>query len=103
MYELRKFNIILQEPVLFSGSIRDNILYGAEHPENVSDSQVEWAAKEANAYNFITKDLSEGFDTKVGERGVMLSGGQKQRVAIARALIKVSLTAPSKQLSVCQI
>lgn len=80
----------LQEPVLFSGSIRDNIVYGAEHPENVSDAQVEWAAREANALNFIIKDLSEGFNTRVGERGVMLSGGQKQRVAIARALIKVN-------------
>lgn len=51
--------------------------------------QVEWASREANAYNFITRDFPAGFDTKVGERGLMLSGGQKQRVAIARALIKV--------------
>ncbi|KAG8280911.1 ATP-binding cassette sub- B member 10, mitochondrial [Homalodisca vitripennis] len=79
---------VSQEPVLFSGSIRDNIVYGAEHPENVSDNQVEWAAKEANAHTFITKEFPEGFNTIVGERGVMLSGGQKQRVAIARALIK---------------
>uniref|UniRef100_A0A1B6FPA5 ATP-binding cassette sub-family B member 10, mitochondrial n=1 Tax=Cuerna arida TaxID=1464854 RepID=A0A1B6FPA5_9HEMI len=79
---------VSQEPVLFSGSIRDNIVYGAEHPENVSDTQVELAAKEANAHTFITKEFPAGFDTIVGERGVMLSGGQKQRVAIARALIK---------------
>jgi ABC-type multidrug transport system fused ATPase/permease subunit len=46
--------------------------------------------KEANAYDFITRSFPHGFDTLVGERGIMLSGGQKQRVAIARALIKVS-------------
>ncbi|XP_054262814.1 ATP-binding cassette sub-family B member 10, mitochondrial isoform X2 [Macrosteles quadrilineatus] len=79
---------VSQEPVLFSGTIRDNIIYGAEHPQAVSDNQVEWASREANAYNFITRDFPAGFDTKVGERGLMLSGGQKQRVAIARALIK---------------
>lgn len=74
---------------MFSGTIRENILYGAELPESVSDSRVEAAAREANAYAFITKDFPAGFDTVVGERGIMLSGGQKQRVAIARALIKV--------------
>lgn len=73
--------------MLFSGTIRDNIVYGVDC---VSDKQVEEAAREANAYTFITRDLSEGFDTKVGERGIMLSGGQKQRVAIARALVKVT-------------
>lgn len=75
--------------MLFSGTIRENIVYGAELPETVSDSRIEAAAKEANAYSFISKDFPAGFDTRVGERGIMLSGGQKQRVAIARALIKV--------------
>jgi len=60
------------------------------NPSEVTEDQLVAVAKEANAYNFITKNLPDGFDTLVGERGVMLSGGQKQRVAIARALIKVS-------------
>ncbi|PNF42848.1 ATP-binding cassette sub-family B member 10, mitochondrial [Cryptotermes secundus] len=79
---------VSQEPVLFSCSIRDNILYGAPNPSAVTEDQLISAAKEANAYDFITKSFPDGFDTLVGERGVMLSGGQKQRVAIARALIK---------------
>lgn len=79
---------VSQEPVLFSCSIRDNILYGAPNPSAVTEDQLVAAAKEANAYDFITKSFPDGFETLVGERGVMLSGGQKQRVAIARALIK---------------
>ena len=78
---------VSQEPVLFSSSIRDNILYGASEPEKVSQEDLERAAMEANAHNFI-KGFPEGYDTLVGERGVMLSGGQKQRIAIARAIIK---------------
>jgi len=78
---------VSQEPVLFSSSIRDNILYGASEPEKVSQEDLERAAMEANAHNFI-KAFPEGYDTLVGERGVMLSGGQKQRIAIARAIIK---------------
>ena len=80
---------VSQEPVLFSSSIRDNILYGAPNPEKVSQEDLERAAKEANAHNFIMA-FPEGYDTLVGERGVMLSGGQKQRVAIARAILKNS-------------
>lgn len=75
---------------MFSCSIRENILYGAPNPSAVTEDQLIAVTKEANAYNFITKNFPDGFDTLVGERGVMLSGGQKQRVAIARALIKVS-------------
>ncbi|KAJ9579752.1 hypothetical protein L9F63_004589, partial [Diploptera punctata] len=84
----RHIGTVNQEPVLFSCSIKDNILYGAPDPSAVSDNQLEAIAKEANAYDFITKDFPDGFNTLVGERGIMLSGGQKQRVAIARALIK---------------
>ncbi|XP_063217345.1 ATP-binding cassette sub-family B member 10, mitochondrial-like [Bacillus rossius redtenbacheri] len=84
----RHIGTVSQEPVLFSCSIRDNIVYGADNPEEVTDDQLFAAAKEANAYDFIVNTFPEGFNTKVGERGVMLSGGQKQRVAIARALIK---------------
>ena len=78
---------VSQEPVLFSSSIRDNILYGASEPEKVSQEDLERAAMEANAHGFIMA-FPDGYDTLVGERGVMLSGGQKQRIAIARAIIK---------------
>lgn len=73
-----------QEPLLFHRSIRDNIAY---FMPGVSDAAVEKAARAAHAHEFI-KDLPEGYDTMVGERGVKLSGGQKQRVAIARAVLK---------------
>ncbi|CAG9856685.1 unnamed protein product [Phyllotreta striolata] len=78
---------VSQEPVLFSCSIKDNILYGAEDDQKVTEEEFVKVCKEANVYEFA-RALPEGFDTIVGERGVMLSGGQKQRVAIARALIK---------------
>ncbi|WP_438991707.1 ABC transporter transmembrane domain-containing protein [Lentibacter sp.] len=76
--------VVPQDPVIFSGSARDNIRFG--RPE-ASDAEVEAAAKAAAAHEFIA-GLSEGYDTKLGERGVMLSGGQKQRVAIARAILR---------------
>jgi len=75
---------ISQEPVLFSGSIADNIKYG--NPD-ASHDQVVQAAKLSNAHTFI-EEFPRGYDTSVGERGVQLSGGQKQRIAIARALLK---------------
>ncbi|XP_021935969.1 ATP-binding cassette sub-family B member 10, mitochondrial isoform X2 [Zootermopsis nevadensis] len=83
-----QIGFVSQEPVLFSCSIRENILYGALNPSAVTEDELVAVAKEANAYDFITKSFPNGFDTLVGERGIMLSGGQKQRVAIARALIK---------------
>ena len=73
-----------QEPVLFSGSIADNIRYG--NPE-ASDEQIRAAAEQANAHVFIDS-FPEGYETQVGERGIQLSGGQKQRIAIARAIIR---------------
>lgn len=75
--------VALQEALLFSGSIRDNIRYG--RPE-ATDQEVVAAAKLAQAHEFITR-LPEGYDSIVGQRGVNLSGGQKQRLAIARALL----------------
>ncbi|RKP26234.1 P-loop containing nucleoside triphosphate hydrolase protein [Syncephalis pseudoplumigaleata] len=75
--------VVSQEPVLFAGTLADNIRYA--HPEATMD-QVEAAARMANC-DFIQR-LPDRFDTWVGERGVSLSGGQKQRVAIARALLK---------------
>lgn len=76
--------LALQEAVLFSGTIRDNIRFG--RPE-ATDEEIERAAIAAQADPFI-RDLPEGYDSIVGQRGVNLSGGQKQRLAIARALVK---------------
>ncbi len=73
----------LQEAVLFSGTVRDNIRYG--RPE-ASEDEVVAAAQAAQAHEFITS-FPQGYDTMIGERGVNLSGGQKQRIAIARALL----------------
>eukprot|EP00035_Acanthoeca_spectabilis_P036480 m.39777 g.39777 ORF g.39777 m.39777 type:complete len:218 (-) comp8003_c0_seq2:1925-2578(-) len=75
---------INQEPVLFSGTVRDNIAYGRP---DATRQEIELAARRANAHTFISK-FPNGYDTVVGERGVTVSGGQKQRIAIARALVK---------------
>ncbi len=75
--------IVQQDPFLFSQSMAENIAYGRPH---ASDEEIVAAAKAAHADKFI-QELSEGYDTRIGERGVTLSGGQKQRVAIARALL----------------
>jgi len=79
----RTIGIALQESVLFTGTIRDNIRYG--RPE-ATDEQVISAAKAAQAHDFIV-EFPDGYDTMLGQRGVNLSGGQKQRIAIARALL----------------
>ncbi|PPS08939.1 hypothetical protein GOBAR_AA11711 [Gossypium barbadense] len=80
----RKISIVSQEPVLFNCSIEKNIAYGCEGRVNITN--IENAAKMANAHEFISK-FPDKYQTHVGERGVRLSGGQKQRVAIARALL----------------
>lgn len=79
----RQIAYVAQEPMLFHRSIRENIAYGRP---GASDAEVERAAREANAWEFIER-LPDGLDTEVGERGVKLSGGQRQRVAIARAIL----------------
>lgn len=76
--------IVSQDTFLFNNSVRYNIAYGLE---NVSELEVMVAAKRANAYEFIS-ELPQGFDTVIGDRGVLLSGGQRQRIAIARALLR---------------
>lgn len=76
--------VVSQEPILFSGTIRDNIRYGNLQ---ASDADIERAAQLANADGFI-REFPDGYDTKVGERGVQLSGGQRQRVSIARAILR---------------
>ena len=73
-----------QEPLLFHRTLRENIAYGKL---DATDEEIERAAKQAYALDFINK-LPQGFSTTVGERGVKLSGGQRQRIAIARAILK---------------
>lgn len=79
----RQIGYVLQTPLLFSGSIRDNIRYGRL---DASDTDIENAARDANAIGFI-ENLDHGFDTMVGEGGVLLSTGQKQLISLARALV----------------
>jgi ABC transporter fused permease/ATP-binding protein len=79
-----KMAIVSQDPMLFSGSIRENIRYGRLE---ASDEEVERAARLAHAYGFVMQ-FPSGFDTEVGERGVQLSGGQRQRISIARAILR---------------
>jgi ATP-binding cassette subfamily B protein len=78
-----QIGIVLQETVLFAGSVRENIAFGRP---DCSEEELQAAAKAAQAHEFILH-MREGYDTPVGERGVTLSGGQKQRLAIARALL----------------
>ena len=75
---------VLQESILFTGSIRENLRWGKE---DATDEEIERAARMAQAHEFIM-DFPEGYDTLLGQRGVNLSGGQKQRLAIARAILK---------------
>ncbi|XP_025050596.1 ATP-binding cassette sub-family B member 10, mitochondrial isoform X3 [Alligator sinensis] len=82
-----KIGTVSQEPILFSCSIAENIAYGAEDPSAVTAEEIQRVAEVANAANFI-RSFPKGYDTVVGEKGVLLSGGQKQRIAIARALLK---------------
>ena len=95
-YDLKTLNVrwlrenigvVGQEPVLFNLSIGDNIRYGHPSLNDVSQEDIENAARQANAHCFIAS-LPNGYNTLVGERGAHLSGGQKQRIAIARALIR---------------
>ena len=79
-----QIGIVSQEPFLFNGTIRENIVYGKL---DASEEELVAAARAANCHEFITR-LSEGYDSRVGERGVKLSVGEKQRVSIARALLK---------------
>ena len=75
---------VSQEPFLFGGSVRENIVYGTF---DATDEEVEDAARAARAHEFVT-NLPEGYETTVGERGVKLSGGQRQRLSIARTILK---------------
>jgi ATP-binding cassette subfamily B multidrug efflux pump len=78
-----QMGIVLQTSLLFSGIVRDNVAYGRP---DATQEEIETAARAARADEFI-RELPEGYDTVIGERGVGLSGGQRQRIAIARALL----------------
>jgi ABC-type multidrug transport system fused ATPase/permease subunit len=80
----RRMAVVSQSTFIFNASVRYNISYGLD---DVSEQLIEAAARQANALEFI-QDMSEGFDTVLGDRGVRLSGGQCQRIAIARALLR---------------
>ena len=80
-----QMGLVSQEPVLFSGTICDNIAYGKH--EEVTEEEIAVAARAANAHEFISS-MPQGYNTTVGERGTQLSGGQKQRIAITRAILK---------------
>jgi ATP-binding cassette subfamily B protein len=79
----RQIGLVLQETLLFTASIRDNIAYGNA---DATEDNIIAAAKAADAHHFIG-EMQLGYDTLIGERGVTLSGGQRQRIAIARALL----------------
>ena len=80
----RAIALVPQDPVVFAASARENIRFGRP---DATDAEVEAAARAAAAHDFLSA-LPEGYDSYVGERGVMLSGGQKQRIAIARAILR---------------
>ncbi|MDV3252930.1 ATP-binding cassette domain-containing protein [Devosia sp. BK] len=85
LFDLRhRFAYVEQEPTIFAGTIADNIRFGKP---DATDAEIEAAARSALVHDFVV-DLPAGYQTVVGERGVMLSGGQKQRLAIARAILK---------------
>jgi ABC-type multidrug transport system fused ATPase/permease subunit len=79
-----QISIVLQEPLLFSGSIKENIRYGRLE---ATDDEVIAAAKAANAHDFIER-LPQKYDTQLGERGAQISGGERQRISVARAFLK---------------
>jgi len=82
----RQIGVVPQEPVLFSTTVADNIAYGRP---DATRAEIEGAARQAEAHEFITA-MTQGYDARIGERGVMLSGGQRQRLALARAFLKNS-------------
>ncbi|KAI1074219.1 P-loop containing nucleoside triphosphate hydrolase protein [Whalleya microplaca] len=83
----RELSLVSQEPTMFRGTVRDNILFGVADPHSVSDERIHEVCHDAFIHDFIIS-LPEGYDTDVGQKGISMSGGQKQRIAIARALIR---------------
>ncbi|MBI5542468.1 MAG: ABC transporter ATP-binding protein [Deltaproteobacteria bacterium] len=79
----RQCALVTQEPLLFSGTVEENIAYGRQ---GATREEIEWAARVADVDGFV-RELPQGYQTRIGERGLKLSGGQKQRLALARALL----------------
>ncbi|KAK7416686.1 hypothetical protein QQX98_005012 [Neonectria punicea] len=88
VYDYRQnLSLVSQEPTMFRGTVRDNILFGVADPDSVPDERIHEVCRDAFIHDFIVS-LPEGYNTDVGHKGVSMSGGQKQRIAIARALIR---------------
>lgn len=88
VYEYRKhLSLVSQEPILFRGTVRDNILFGVADPDSISEEKIHEVCRDVFIHDFIIS-LPEGYNTDVGHKGIAMSGGQKQRVAIARAMIR---------------
>ncbi|KAH8587169.1 P-loop containing nucleoside triphosphate hydrolase protein [Bisporella sp. PMI_857] len=83
----QNLSLVTQEPNMFRGTVRDNILFGISDPSAISDERIHQVCRDASIHDFIIS-LPQGYDTDVGQKGVSISGGQKERVAIARALIR---------------
>lgn len=84
----KNISLVSQEPNLYAGTIRFNILLGSTKPApEVSQAEIDQVCRDANILEFI-QSLPQGFETEVGGKGSQLSGGQKQRIAIARALLR---------------
>jgi putative ABC transport system ATP-binding protein len=83
----RYLGVVQQEPILMSGTIRDNITFGLKNSKDITMEEIIAVAEKSNCHEFISK-FPNGYDTIIGPRGALLSGGQKQRISIARALIK---------------
>jgi ABC-type bacteriocin/lantibiotic exporter with double-glycine peptidase domain len=104
MSELREsIGVVMQDPILFSGTIFENLVYGSP---TATTEEVEWAAQMATAHEFIVS-LLHGYDTIIGEGGALLSGGQRQRIAIARAILRrpriLLLDEPTNHLDVASV
>lgn len=82
-----KLSLVAQEPVLFQGTVRDNVLFGIKDPDSISDERLHGVCRDASIHDFVAS-LPEGYNTDVGQKGVSMSGGQRQRIALARALIR---------------
>lgn len=88
VYEYRKhLSLVSQEPILFRGTVRDNILFGVADPDSIADEKIHEVCSDVFIHEFVIS-LPEGYNTDVGHKGIAMSGGQKQRIAIARAMIR---------------
>ncbi|KIH54878.1 ABC transporter, ATP-binding protein [Ancylostoma duodenale] len=83
-YYHERVSLVAQEPILYNGTVRENILYGCDW---ATEEDMLEAARKANVHNFVM-ELEKDYDTQCGDRGVQMSGGQKQRIAIARAMVR---------------